>query len=568
MKNKEIASLFSRIADILDFQGENAFRVNAYRRAALILSDLSEDVEVLLNESRLTKIPGIGEGIAQKVDEYLKTGKMSKYEEVRKGVPEELISLLGVQGMGPKTLALAHRELGIKTRNDLRMVMDSGELAALPGMGEKKVTNLRKGLEHFLASRERISLGTAYPLVNEIIIALKKKTRVGEVCPAGSLRRMRETVGDIDILATGRDGARIVAAFTSLPMVKQVLASGETKGSVLVEGGVQVDLRVVPPSSYGAALQYFTGSKAHNVKLREMARTKGLKVNEYGVFRGEKRIAGKTEAEVYKALGLPLIPPELREDRGEVELALETKLPHLLEFRDIKGDLHVHTEWSDGNNSIAEMAQAAKERGYEYLGIAEHTPAAAYAGGLSEAELAKEWKEISEVQRAMKGFRILRGAEVDIKADGSLDYSDATLKELDFAVASIHSGFKQRVTERILKAMANPYVDAIGHPTGRLISRREGYEVDLEAVLKAAADTGTALEVNAFYDRLDLNDLQVKRAKELGAKITINTDAHQTGQLWMMDLGVGTARRGWLEKEDVLNCRFPERLRKRTRKKG
>jgi len=568
MKNKDIADLFSRIADILDFKGENAFRVNAYRRAALVLGDLSEDVAALLEDGRLTQIPGIGEGIARKVEEYLKTGRMSKYEEVRKGVPEELISLLGVQGMGPKTLALAHRELGVKTLNDLRMVMDSGELAALPGMGEKKVANLRKGLEHFLASKERISLGVAYPLVQEIISALEKKVKVQTVCPAGSLRRMRETVGDIDILATGKDGTKIIAAFTSLPMVKQVLAAGETKGSVLVEGDVQVDLRVVPPSSYGAALQYFTGSKAHNVKLREMARSKGLKVNEYGVFRGEKKIAGKSEAEVYKTLDLPLIPPELREDRGEIEKALQGELPSLVDYQDIRGDLHVHTEWSDGHSTIEEMARAARERGYEYLGIAEHTPTAAYAGGVSEAELVKEWKEIAEVQKAMKGFRILRSAEVDIKADGSLDYSDAILKELDFVVASIHSGFKQKVTERILRAMANPYVDAIGHPTGRLISRREGYEIDLEVVLKAAAETGTALEINAYYDRLDLSDLHAKRAKEAGAQITINTDAHHADQLWMMELGIGTARRGWLSKGDVLNCLPPEKLRKKSRKKG
>lgn len=562
MKNKEIADLFTRIADILDFKGENTFRVNAYRRAALILSDLTEDVEALVKDGGLTEIPGIGEGIAEKVEEYLKTGRMSKYEEVRKGVPEELISLLGVQGMGPKTLALAHRELGIKTLNDLRMVMDSGELAALPGMGEKKVANLKKGLEHFLTSRERISLGLAYPLVREIIVALKKKVSVQEICPAGSLRRMRETVGDIDILATGKDQAGIIDAFTSLGMVKQVLAQGETKGSCIMEGGTQVDLRVVAPSSYGAALQYFTGSKAHNVKLREMARSHGLKVNEYGVFRGEKKLAGKTEALVYKVLGLPLIPPELREDRGEVEIALEGKLPKLVEPGDIKGDLHVHTEWSDGQNSIEEMALAAKERGYEYIGIAEHSQSAAYAGGLSKSELAKEWKDIALVQGKLKGIGILRSAEVDIRADGNLDYPDEVLRELDFVVASIHSGFKQKVTERILKAMENPFVDAIGHPTGRLISRREGYEVDLEAVIKAAAETGTALEINAYYDRLDLSDLHAKQAKEAGVRITINTDAHHTDQLWMMELGVGTARRGWLAKGDVLNCLPPEKLRK------
>ena len=567
MKNKEIASLFSRIADILDFQGENSFRVNAYRRGALILSDLAEDVEALIEEGRLTEIPGIGEGMARNIEEYLGTGRMSKYEEVRKGVPEELIALLGVQGMGPKTLALAHRELGIKSLNDLRMIMDSGELAALPGMGEKKVANLKKGLEHFLASRERISLGVAYPLVLEIIGALQRKVKVQKVCPAGSLRRMRETVGDIDILATGRNGASIISAFASLAMVTQVLAAGETKGSCIVKGGIQVDLRVVEPGSFGAALQYFTGSKAHNVKLREMARAKGLKVNEYGVFRGEKKLAGKAEAEVYEALGLPLIPPELREDRGEVEMAVEGKLPSLVENKDILGDLHVHTKWSDGHHSVEEMARAAKERGYKYLGIAEHTPTAAYAGGISETELKKEWREIAEVQKRLKGIRVLRSAEVDIRSDGSLDYSDEILKELDFGVASIHSGFKKRATERILKAMQNPYVDAIGHPTGRLISRREGYEVDLEAVFKAAAATDTALEINAYYDRLDLSDVHVKRAKEAGVKITINTDAHHIDQLWMMELGVGTARRGWLAKGDVLNCLPPERLRKKSRKK-
>ncbi len=566
MKNQEIADLFNRIADILDFKGENAFRVNAYRRAALLLSDLTEDVENLVKEGSLTKIPGIGEGIALKVEEYLKTGRMSKYEEVRKGVPEELISLLGVQGMGPKTLALAHKELGIKSLNDLKRIMDSGELAGLPGMGEKKVANLKKGLELFLASRERISLGRAYPLVREIIAALTKKVRVQEICPAGSLRRMRETVGDIDILATGADQAGIIKAFTSLPMVKQVLASGGTKGACIMEGGTQVDLRVVEPASYGAALLYFTGSKAHNIKLREMARSQGLKVNEYGIFKGEKSLAGKTEEEVYQVLTLPFIPPELREDRGEVEMALEGKLPKLLEPGGIKGDLHVHTTWSDGHNTVEEMALAAKAKGYEYIGIAEHTPLAAYAGGISPGELKKEWKEIDRVQKKVKGIRILKSAEVDIRADGTLDYPDEVLKELDFVIASIHSGFKQKATERILAAMKNPYVDAIGHPTGRLISRREGYDINLDVIIKAAAETGTALEINAYYDRLDLSDLHAKQAHDAGAKITINTDAHHTDQLWMMELGVGTARRGWLEKKDVLNCRPPDKLRKRHKK--
>ena len=566
MKNKEIASIFSRIADALEIKGEMQFKVIAYKKAARILEDLTEDIETIARKKSLKKIPGIGEGMAKKIEEYLETGKMKKYAEALSGLPEGLLELLEIQGMGAKTIHLAHKELGVKSLDGLKKVIEDGSLAKLFGMGEKRVENIKKGIEIYEKAQERIPIYDAITLVDEVIEYLKKAAHVGHLSPAGSLRRMKETVGDIDILATGKKGAEVIHHFTRFPGVSKVLAEGETKGSVLVatdKGERQVDLRIVDESQFGAALQYFTGSKAHNIKLRAMAREKGLKISEYGVFKGKKKIAGFTEEEVYKALGLPLIPPELREDRGEIELALEGNLPKVVEMTDIKGDLHVHSKYSDGNLTLKELAELARGMGYKYIAICDHSQSARYAGGLSASRLQEQAKEIERLNLGLKNLRILKGIEVDILFDGKLDFPDDVLKKLDFVIAAIHSGFKRNVTERMIKAMDNPWVSIIAHPSGRLISRREGYDVDLEKVLLAAKEKGKALELNAYYDRLDLNEFYLKKAKESNVKIGIGTDTHSAKGLQMMRFGVGIARRAWLEKKDILNCLSYEKLKKK-----
>jgi len=564
MKNKELASLFSRIADALEIKGEMQFKVIAYKNAARILEDLTEDIETIAKEKRLRQISGIGEGMAKKIEEYLETGKMKKYAEALSGLSEKLLELLKIPSMGAKTIRLAHKELGVKNLDDLKKVIEDGSLAKLFGMGEKRVENIKKGIEIYEKAQERIPIYDAMTLVEEVLEHLKKAPHIGRLSPAGSLRRMKETVGDIDILATGKNGAEIIRHFTRFPGVSKVLAEGDTKGSVRIsteEGERQVDLRIVDESQYGAALQYFTGSKAHNIKLRAMAREKGLKISEYGVFRGEKKIAGRDEEEVYKALGLPLIPPEMREDSGEIELALKNKLPQIVELSDIKGDLHVHSRYSDGNLSLKELAELAQGMGYKYIAICDHSQAAKYAGGLTADRLLEQMEEIDRLNRGLKNFKILKGIEVDILHDGKLDFPDKVLKRLDLVVAAIHSGFKKNVTERILKAMENPLVTIIAHPSGRLISRREGYDVDLEKILQAAKEKRKALELNAYYDRLDLNEFYLKKAKENQIKIGIGTDTHYAKGLQMMRYGVGIARRAWLEKEDILNCLSYEKLK-------
>ncbi len=557
MKNKELASLFSRIADALEIKGEAGFKVLAYRKAARVLEDLSEDIDTIAREKRLQEIDGIGSGIAAKIEEYLQTGEMKKYREALSGVPASLFELLEIQNLGAKTIHLMQKELGVNSLADLKKVIRNGSLASLYGMGEKKVENIRKGIESYEKAQERIPLYTALTLAEEVIAYVRHSAGVKRISPAGSLRRMRETIGDIDILASGKEGAAIIRRFVHFPRVTRVLAEGVTKGSVMIatEGGEkQVDLRIVDDSEFGAALQYFTGSKAHNIKLRGMAKTKGLKISEYGVFRGEKKIAGREEADVYGALGLPLIPSELREDRGEVELAIKGKLPPVVAFEDIKGDLHVHSDWSDGHVSLRELAELARRLKYSYLAICDHSQSARYARGMTPEQLGQQIEEIDRLNRGLRGIKLLKGTEVDILADGRLDFPDDLLKKLDIVVGSVHSGFRKNVTERMLKAMENPHLDIIGHPSGRLISGREGYDVDLNKVLAGAKKFGKALELNAFYDRLDLNELYLKKAKDLGILVALGTDTHSAAGLQMMRFGVGIARRAWLEKRDILNC--------------
>lgn len=570
MKNHEIAALFERIANVLELKGENTFRINSYHKAARVIGDFTEDIEELAKAGKLTDIPGIGEGTAEKIIEYINTGKMSKYDEVMKGVSEETVSLMQIPGLGPKTVAMLNRELGIVGLSDLEKALQEGKLKGLFGIGDKKIENIVKGIELFKTSQQRISIGMAYPVVKRIIEGLQHNPMIKEIQAAGSLRRMKETVGDIDILVSGTEGTEIIKSFVNMRGVTQILAAGDTKGSVRVEEGVQVDVRVVHEDEFGAALQYFTGSKEHNIHLREIAKKKGLKISEYGIFKGDKKIGGQREEEIYQILGMDWIPPELRENRGEIEAAREGKLPKLIERSDIKGDLHNHSNWSDGIPTFEEMARHAMKMGYKYLVVSDHSKSLHVANGLKDEELLEEIEEIDKLNKEFKGFVLLKGTEVDIKADGSIDFPDKLLEKLDVVVASIHSGFKQgkeKITERIVAAVHNPYVNIIAHPTGRLISRREGYEVDLDKVIEACAETGTALEINCFYDRLDLNDINCKRAREAGVMISISTDAHHLDQMWMIELGVGIARRGWLEARDVINTFSIEKLKAFCKKK-
>jgi DNA polymerase (family 10) len=556
VKNKELADLFDKMANILEFKGENPFKISAYRKASRVLGDLTQDIAEIAESGELKSVPGIGEGMAQKIEEYLKTGKISKYEEIKKGVSDELIAIMDIPGMGPKTLSMIHKEKGINNLSELEKALEEGSLIGLPGMGEKKAENIKRGIELLKASKGRMNLGVAFPLAKRIVESLREKTGSRKIEWAGSLRRMRENIGDIDILATGPNPEKIVHTFTHLPEVKEVLASGETKASVIVEGGVQIDLRVVEEDSYGAALQYFTGSKDHNIHLRGIAKARGIKINEYGVFKGEKKIGGKEEKDVYKILGMDWIEPELREDRGEIEAAQKGELPKLIQEPEIRGDLHVHTKWSDGTSSIEEIAKAAQKRGYQYVAICDHSKSLRIAHGLDETRLLKQIEEIDRINEKLKGFQILKGTEVDILTDGKIDHPDKVLGRLDFVVAAIHSGFKQekeKMTKRIVRALENPLVHCLAHPSGRLLGARVPYEVDIDEVMEAAKKYGKVLEINATLERLDLDDIHCKKAKEMGIRLVIGTDAHHLDQLWMMSLGVAVARRGWLETADLLN---------------
>jgi DNA polymerase (family 10) len=556
MKNQEIADIFGRLADILEIRGEEFFRVSAYRRVARIIEDLPADVADLVESGEFLDIKGVGKGTVAGIEEYLETGKMGRYEEAKESIPKGLAELLSVPGLGPKTIGLLWHELNVKSMKSLKRALRSRKVLALPGMGPKKVENIEAGIRVYESRSGRLTLGTVLPAALATVAELREATGIDEIEVAGSIRRWRETIGDIDILALSSKPASVIKAFTELPRVVEVLAAGTTKASVRVADGLQMDLRVVPPSVYGAALMYFTGSQAHNVKLRGLAQSKGLKLSEYGLFRGERRVAGRTEQDVQRRLGLEFIPPELREDRGEVEAALESELPELVELADIRGDLHVHSNYSDGHSTIEEVARAAKARGYKYVSINDHSRSLGVAHGLTIERLLEQTEEIAQVNQRVKGITVLSGTEADILSDGSMDFPDDVLERLDVVVGSIHSGFQQsedKITGRILSAIQNPHVDIIGHPTGRLLGTRPAYDVDLETVMAAAADTGTALEINAYHERLDLNDINARRAAEMGVKVAINTDSHHVDQMWTMELGVRTARRAWLTPANILN---------------
>ncbi|MDR5694781.1 MAG: DNA polymerase/3'-5' exonuclease PolX [Armatimonadota bacterium] len=557
MKNLELARIFNEIADMLEIKGESPFRIQAYRRGARAMEALSEDIEEIFRRGELRNIPGVGESLAEKIAEYLKTGRMTYFEELRASLPPGVVTLMQVPEVGPKTALLLYEKLGITTIEELEKACKEGKVRTLPRMGAKTEENILKGIELLRRTKERLPLGVVLPHAQEIVDILGRLKQVHEISLAGSIRRMKETIGDIDILVTSDEPDVVMDTFTTLPRVSRVLSKGTTRSSVVLDVGIQADVRVVEPESFGAALQYFTGSKEHNIRLRERAVRKGLKINEYGVFlvKNEKRIAGRTEEEVYASLGLPWIPPEIREDQGEIDLAEKGKLPTLIQLSDVKGDLHIHTKWSDGADSVEEIAKAAKDRGYEYICITDHSQSLKFAGGVPIDELREHARIVRRLSDKL-GIAILIGSEVDILPDGSLDYPDEVLKELDVVVASVHSRFRmseEEMTKRIIKAMENPHVDILGHPTGRLLGQRDAYQVNIEEIIEAARRTQTVLEINATPERLDLKDTHARMAKEHGVKLAINTDAHSRHQLRYMAFGVGTARRGWIEPKDVVN---------------
>lgn len=570
MKNKDIASIFQKMADILEFKNDNPFKINAYLKAARILNDLTTDIEAIAQSGELQNIPGIGKGTAEKIMEYLQTGRINKFEQLRQDISCDFIDLLRIPGLGPKTLAQLHKEFKINNLDDLKQVVADGRITDLPGMGEKKIENITRGIELYTSSKERMLLSHALQTARETIEQLKQSTDITAIEAAGSLRRGKETIGDIDILATGKKGKAIIDAFVHLPLASDTLAHGETKGSIVTSTGIQLDLRVVDKDSFGAALQYFTGSKSHNIRLREIAKREHLKINEYGIFSAKKKMGGKREKDIYTALHMDWIPPELREDRGEIEAALNHTLPSLLNKSDIKGDLHVHSTYSDGTHSLEEIARAAKAKGYQYIAVTDHSPSLKIAKGLSEARLKEKIAEGKRVNKKLTDIRIFIGTEVDIKNDGTLDYPDTLLMQLDLVIGAIHSGFKQpkeQITKRMITAMKNPYLHIIAHPTGRLLGEREPYDLDINQVIDMAGKTGTALEINAYTERLDLDDTHCMEAKQKGVKLAIGTDAHHVDQLWMMELGVTVARRGWLEANDVLNTLPAEAFIKWTKSK-
>ncbi|MEK7271501.1 MAG: DNA polymerase/3'-5' exonuclease PolX, partial [Nitrospirota bacterium] len=571
MKNQEIAKVFNDIADILEIKGDNPFRIRAYRRAAQNIDGFAGDIAET-PEEELRKIPGIGHDLAEKIKEYVTTDHLEFYEELKKEVPHSLVEMLSVPSLGPKTVKMLFEKLKINNIDELEQLAKKGELKGLPGIQAKTEENILKGIAMVRRRTDRFPIGRVLPIAEDILKKLKDAAPVKEIALAGSLRRWKDTIKDIDMLATSRDPKKVMNVFTRLPHVKEVLMKGPTKSSIVTGENIQVDLRVVEEDSVGAALAYFTGSKAHNIRLREMAVKKGLKINEYGVFdvKTNKKIGGKNEADIYKALGLLFIPPELREDTGEIEAAFERKLPELFELGDIKGDLHVHTKYSDGSHDIEELVDEARKRGYKYIAITDHSKGLGVARGMSIEKLLEQNKKIEAVNKRLKNFFLLSGVEMDIRSDGTMDYPDEVLKKLDIVIASIHSGFRQskeQLTKRLVSAMKNPFVSIIAHPTGRLIGERDAYDVDIDEVLMTARDTGAAIEVNAYPLRLDLSDIYIRKAKGMGIPLAISTDAHVAYQFDFMRYGVGIARRGWLEKKDVLNTYPYKALLKRLKNK-
>lgn len=555
MKNEEIAAIFRSIAQILEINDENVFRIRAYYRAAETIRGI-ENLEERANNNTLTRIPGIGQDLASKIKEYLSSGAIKHYEELKRDIPRGVLELLDIPTIGPKTVKLFYQKFKINNIATLKKFAKSGKLLELEGIKEKTVENILKGIDVMLRGKQRFDIASAWEIAKYYVAKLGKLPTVKKIEVAGSLRRMKEDVKDIDILIVSAKAKMVMDVFCGLPRVNTVIARGMTKSSIRSKEGIQVDVRVVKLRSFGATLLYFTGSKNHNVNLRTLAARRNLKINEYGIFRGKKCLASKTETDIYRVLGMQYIAPELREDSDEINLSLEKKLPHLIEEKNIKGDFHVHSLYSDGSSSIEEMARACKKRGYEYVMISDHSVRLRIANGLSIRDVMKKKKEIDRLNKKIKNFKILFGTEAEIDAQGNIDYDSKTLREFDFVIAAIHSGFKQskdQLTMRLVRASSNQNVDIIAHPTGRLRGTREPYDVDFDAVCEATKKNNTFLEINAFPDRLDLNTDLIRTAKAKGVKFVIGTDAHHLDHLQFMRFGVALARRGGLETKDVLN---------------
>ncbi|HWP22826.1 MAG TPA: DNA polymerase/3'-5' exonuclease PolX [Candidatus Binatia bacterium] len=589
MENVEIARVLNQYADLLELEGADPFRVRAYRNAARTIESYSRSVARCLEEVQdLTKLklPGIGKSMAEHIEEIVRTGSLGALKELRKKFPESLDELLQIEGLGPKRTKLLYEKLGITSVKQLEQAIDAGRVQALPGFGEKSVEKIRRAIRNSAKRTRRFKLLDADQLVGPLVEHLRKGGNIDDLQVAGSYRRRMETVGDIDILVASDDANAVMERFQSYPEVERIIAAGTTRGTVILRSGLQVDLRILPRRSYGAALHYFTGSKAHNIAVRTLGVERGLRISEYGVFRvprgkaaeamdveeGE-RVGGDREEDVFRAVGMDWVPPELRENRGEIQAAQKHKLPDLIVLDDIRGDLHLHSKWTDGKNTILEMARACRERGYQYCAITDHSKAVRVAGGLTVADFQRQLDEIEQARAKVRGLALFAGCEVDILPDGALDLPDDLLDRLDVVVAAVHSKMdmsQNDMTARVLKALAHPAVDILAHPTGRLINEREPYAIDLEQVFRAAKQYDIAVELNAQPARLDLNDLHVFRAREIGVKIAINTDAHDTEQLRFIRYGVDQARRGWLEKRHVLNAMtrsaFEAWLKRRRRK--
>jgi DNA polymerase (family 10) len=558
LTNAQLVDIFNRIADLLEIKGEVIYKILAYRKAADSLENLGRDVYGIWREGKLTEIPGVGKAIAEKIDELLTTGKLGFLEKLEAEVPPGLAQVLQVPDLGPKKTALFWKELGITNLSELRAAAEAGKLRHLPGMGEKSETRILQGIEALSRRSQRMPLGKAWPFAQELLRSLRAVEGVQAVEIAGSLRRMRATVGDIDLLAAAQDSAAVMHVFTGLPEVVRVVSQGETKASVEFNRNLRAQLWVHPPERFGTAWQYATGSKDHNVRLRELALKQGLSLSDQAFTRTDgSEILCATEEEVYGQLGLPWIPPELREDRGEIQAALAGALPGLISIQDIRAEFHSHSTWSDGKRSIRQMAEAARERGLKVLAVTDHSASLGVAGGLSIDEIQAQRNEIRAVQAELGDtIRLLQGCEVEIRADGTLDFPDEILAGLDLVIASLHSSLRQprqQITERLLNAIRNPHVDIIAHPTGRMIPNREAADLDMDAILSAAAKHGVVLEINAHPARLDLNDVHARQAMQTGARLCINTDAHDITDLDMLPYGIATARRGWVERQQVVN---------------
>ena len=568
--NADVAAVFEEVANLLELQDANPFRIRAYRNVALTLRDMGVEVAELLDQGvDLSRLPGIGKDLAQKIEEIVRTGTLRQLAELRREVPPGLTELLRLPGLGPKRVRALSQRLGIRDLEGLRRAAEAGRVRTLPGFGERTERAILEALARHAGAERRILLATAAQYAEALAEHLRRTPGVEEVVVAGSYRRAKETVGDLDILAIAADHEAVMERFTGYDEVERVLSRGTTRSTVLLRSGLQVDLRVVGRESFGAALHYFTGSKAHNIAVRRLGQERGLKINEYGVFRGRRRVAGRTEESVFAAVGLPFIPPELRENRGEIEAAQAGRLPELVRLEDLRGDLHCHTRATDGRNSLREMAEAARALGLRYLAVTEHSRRLTVAKGLDPRRLRRHMEAIDRLNEELRGITLLKGIEVDILEDGSLDLPDEVLAELDLVVGAVHSKFnlpRRKQTDRILRAMNHPHFSILAHPSGRLLGERAAYDVDLERIVEEARQRGCFLELNAHPERLDLNDVYCKMAKEAGVLVSINSDAHSVLDFQNLRYGVGQARRGWLEARDVLNTRPLPALRRLLRR--